>query len=223
MITRYLLSLILGTVMTFILFSIMIALIHIGRLPVTSDTQFNMVDFIRHDRNRDLNLDETKPLPPPAPTAPPAPAQLQMESFATAPVSPNPLPSMNFDAGLAFTGGEGIAMNIAVGAGGGGSMSGSGSGIGMGGGDYLPIAQIAPPYPRNALVQGIEGWVQVEFTIGTEGQVKNPRVVRSAPPGVFEEAALGAVKRFRFRPRTVGSTPVEVHGVQNRIRFRLER
>lgn len=205
MIARYLLSLILGTVVTFLLFAIMIALIHIGQLPVNSDVSFNMVDFIRQNRDRELNLDETRPEPPPLPSSPPPPARLQLENFATAPLSETIAPNgLEFDAPAGMTPGEGIAISA-------------------GGGEYLPIAQVAPPYPRDALRQGIEGWVQVEFTIGTSGQVKNPRIVAASPPGVFDEAALSAVKRFRFRPRTIGNTPVEVHGVQNRIRFRLER
>ena len=98
-----------------------------------------------------------------------------------------------------------------------------GFGLGEGDGEYLPIHRVPPQYPRQALMDRVEGWVVVEFTIGTEGQVKNPRIVDAQPPGVFENAALQAVQRFRFKPRTMGGEPVEVQGVQNRIRFRLKR
>lgn len=204
MLARYLLSLLLAAIVTFVLFAIMIAMIKIGQQPVTSDVSLNMVDFIRQKRDRDLNLDELKPEPPPLPAAPPPPARLQMEKFATAAVTEHSLPGMTIDAPIGIGTGQGVS-------------------IGAGGGDYLPIAQVAPQYPRNALVQGIEGWVLVEFTIGTEGQVKDPRIVKAEPPGIFDTAALDAVKRFRFKPRTIGATPVEVSGVQNRIKFRLQR
>lgn len=204
MLARYLLSLLLAAIVTFVLFAIMIAIIKIGQQPVTSDVSLNMVDFIRQKRDRDLNLDELKPEPPPLPAAPPPPARLQMEKFATAAVTEHSLPGMTIDAPTGIGTGQGVS-------------------IGAGGGDYLPIAQVAPQYPRNALVQGIEGWVLVEFTIGTEGQVKDPRIVKAEPPGIFDTAALDAVKRFRFKPRTIGATPVEVSGVQNRIKFRLQR
>lgn len=204
MLARYLLSLLLAAIVTFVLFAIMIAMIKIGQQPVTSDVSLNMVDFIRQKRDRDLNLDELKPEPPPLPAAPPPPARLQMEKFATAAVTEHSLPGMTIDAPTGIGTGQGVS-------------------IGAGGGDYLPIAQVAPQYPRNALVQGIEGWVLVEFTIGTEGQVKDPRIVKAEPPGIFDTAALDAVKRFRFKPRTIGATPVEVSGVQNRIKFRLQR
>lgn len=202
MLVRYALSLVLAVLVTFVLFALMIGLIKIGQQPVASDVSVNMVDFIRQKRDRNLSLEETKPIPPPLPAAPPAPAQLQMEKITAA--------TEQFDAGTDIDAPQGFAMS-------------SGIGIGEGGGDYLPIAQVAPQYPRSALTQGVEGWVLVEFTIGTEGQVKNPRIVKADPPGVFDESALSAVQRFRFKPRTIGTTPVEVSGVQNRIRFRLQR
>lgn len=204
MLARYLLSLLLGSVVTFVLFAIMTAMIKIGQQPVASDVSLNMVDFIRQKRDRDLNLDELKPVPPPLPAAAPPPARLQMEKFATSSINEPSLPGMTIDAPTGIGSGQGVS-------------------IGAGGGDYLPIAQVAPQYPRNALVQGLEGWVLVEFTIGTEGQVKDPRILQSEPPGIFDESALSAVKRFRFKPRTIGTTPVEVSGVQNRIKFRLQR
>ena len=197
---RYLLSIGLATLMTFVLFAIMIALIKIGQHPVTTDISLNMVDFIRAKHERNLHLEDVKPEPPPMPVAPPAASQLQMDQVAAA--------TESFDAGAGVIEPQGFAITPGF--------------IGAEGGtDYLPIAQIPPQYPRDALYKGIEGWVLVEFTIGTEGQVKNPHIVQSDPPGVFDAAALNAVKRFRFKPRVIGNTTVEVTGVQNRIRFRL--
>lgn len=98
-----------------------------------------------------------------------------------------------------------------------------GLGIGEGDGEYLPIYRVPPQYPRQALFDRTEGWVVVEFTIDTQGQVKDARVVDSKPRGVFDQAALDAVKRFRFKPRSLGGTPIEVQGVQNRIRFKLKK
>ncbi len=203
MLVRYLLSLLIATGVTIALFALMIALIKTGQQPVASDLSINMVDFIRQKRDPSLNLEELKPEPPPMPSSPPPPARLQMDKYATASAE-------QFDPGTMMDAPQGFAISAGV-------------GIGEGGGDYLPIAQVAPQYPRNALTKGIEGWVLVEFTIGTEGQVKDPRIVKAQPEGIFDEAALSAVRRFRFRPRTIGNTAVEVSGVQNRIKFRLQR
>jgi hypothetical protein len=38
----------------------------------------------------------------------------------------------------------------------------------------IPIVRINPSYPRVPLQRGIEGWVEVEFTIGAAREVSNP-------------------------------------------------
>ena len=92
--------------------------------------------------------------------------------------------------------------------------------------DPLPIYKPAPRYPRRALARGLEGYVVVEFTISKNGSVKNPRVVggydfSGAPTEVFNHSALSAVERFKYRPTVVDGSPVEKHGVRNRITFKM--
>ncbi|WP_105102189.1 energy transducer TonB [Microbulbifer pacificus] len=92
--------------------------------------------------------------------------------------------------------------------------------------DPLPIYKPAPQYPRRALARGIEGYVVVEFTITSNGSVKNPRVVggydsAGMPTDVFNSAALNAVERFKYRPPMSEGQAVEQHGVRNRISFKL--
>ncbi|WP_299595044.1 energy transducer TonB [uncultured Microbulbifer sp.] len=90
----------------------------------------------------------------------------------------------------------------------------------------LPIYKPAPRYPRRALAKGLEGYVVVEFTISKNGSVKDPRVVggydfSGAPTEVFNQSALNAVERFKYRPTVVEGKPVEKHGVRNRITFKM--
>ncbi|WP_160152363.1 energy transducer TonB [Microbulbifer sp. ALW1] len=92
--------------------------------------------------------------------------------------------------------------------------------------DPLPIYKPAPRYPRRALARGIEGYVVVEFTISTNGSVKNPSVVggydsAGVPTDIFNSAALNAVERFKYRPLMSEGQPVEKHGVRNRISFKM--
>jgi protein TonB len=48
--------------------------------------------------------------------------------------------------------------------------------------------------------RGIEGWVDIEFTITPQGDT-DELIVRDADPrDVFEKAALDAVKRWKFEP-----------------------
>jgi TonB family protein len=68
---------------------------------------------------------------------------------------------------------------------------------------------VAPDYPPKALAKQIEGQVKLRYTIGKDGRVKDPVVVESNPAGVFEEAAITAVQRWRYKPYEVDGNIVE--------------
>lgn len=86
----------------------------------------------------------------------------------------------------------------------------------------LLVHQVKPPYPLRARREGVEGFVVVRFLVDASGRVREARVVRADPPGFFEKAALGAVRRWRFVPGKVAGRPVDTWVVV-RIRFQLER
>lgn len=77
-----------------------------------------------------------------------------------------------------------------------------------------------PDYPERALVQRIEGWVDVEFTVARDGTTGAPRIVAAEPGGVFESATLDALARWRYEPRRIDGTPVDQR-VTMRLRFEL--
>lgn len=89
--------------------------------------------------------------------------------------------------------------------------------------DVIPLVRIAPDYPPRALSRGLEGWVQVQFTITATGTVKDAIVVNAEPKNIFDEAALKAIARWRYNPRVDGGVAVERVGVQTIIRFQLEQ
>ena len=91
-----------------------------------------------------------------------------------------------------------------------------------GDGEYLPIVKVAPVYPRRALQRGIEGFVIVEFTVTKQGTVRDPVVVEANPSGIFEQAAMDAAMKFKYKPRVVNGEATEVSGVQNRITFQID-
>ncbi len=88
--------------------------------------------------------------------------------------------------------------------------------------DVIPLVRIAPDYPPRALARGIEGWVQVQFTITATGTVKDPKVVNSDPKNIFDDAALKSISRWRYNPRVEGGVAVERVGIQTIIRFQLD-
>ena len=89
-------------------------------------------------------------------------------------------------------------------------------------GDPIQIVSVPPEYPLSAITKGIEGWVQVQFSITAAGTVRDPIVVASDPKSVFDAAALKAIARWRYNPRVVNGMPVERVGMQTVIRFNLE-
>jgi len=78
-----------------------------------------------------------------------------------------------------------------------------------------------PRYPDEAKSKGIEGIVVVEYAVDSSGRVRDPRVVRASPQGVFEEAALAAVGTWRYRPYQEDGQAVRLDGVRSTVRFRL--
>jgi TonB family protein len=79
---------------------------------------------------------------------------------------------------------------------------------------------MAPSYPARARERGTEGWVDLEYTVATDGATRDAIVRAAEPQGVFDRAALDAVKRWRYEPRVVGGSVVEQR-VETRLRFRL--
>lgn len=65
-----------------------------------------------------------------------------------------------------------------------------------------------PVYPASALRSGVEGWVELTFTITETGTVRDIEIVDAEPRGVFESAATQAVGNWRYRPRLANGQPV---------------
>jgi protein TonB len=87
--------------------------------------------------------------------------------------------------------------------------------------DVIPLVRIPPDYPPRALERGVEGWVQVEFTITETGGVKDAKVVAAQPRGIFDEAALRSIARWRYNPKVEDGKAVARVGMQTVIKFQL--
>jgi len=86
----------------------------------------------------------------------------------------------------------------------------------------IPLERIPPKYPRRAAKRHIEGWVKVEFTITVDGNVKDAMVVKAQPPEVFDDAALQAISRWKFKGKMVNGVAVTQRAVQT-LQFKLTR
>ena len=83
-----------------------------------------------------------------------------------------------------------------------------------------PVCRVPPTYPRRAKQAGIEGYVTMVVTIRPDGTVSNASVMEAEPPRLFDEAALAAMRRWKFRPKIVDGTPVAQRARQT-IEFTL--
>jgi protein TonB len=71
------------------------------------------------------------------------------------------------------------------------------------------LKEVQPKYPERAKKMGVTGYVKVYLVIDVYGTVSQLRVLTSEPTGYgFEEAALKAVREWKFEPAKLGSFPV---------------
>ena len=103
---------------------------------------------------------------------------------------------------------------------GGGGNGTNGEG-GTGGGGLVVISRVLPQYPPRARAQRIEGWVRLEVEVSPSGTVSAARVVAASPERVFDDAALKAIRRWRFQPAFKEGRAVSQRATLT-MKFRLE-
>jgi TonB family protein len=59
---------------------------------------------------------------------------------------------------------------------------------------------VQPVYPEAARKKGIEGWVELAFTVAPNGTVQDVEVRNASPANVFDDAAVRAIRGWRFEP-----------------------
>jgi len=200
MLGRYAISIVLGVVVTLSLLFIMQLLIVTGKQALTDPRDRHKLEFVRVKKDESLNTEDIAPEKPPKPpeTPPETPPQEMDNIDPDAPTIDIPRPDISADTNI----GGPAGMNIAE-------------------GDYLPIVRVAPVYPARALSRGLEGFVDLSFTVTAAGTVRDPIVLQSTST-LFERAAKRAVLKFKYKPRVVDGVPVDVPGVKTRISFQLE-
>ena len=187
---------------TFGLFWVMQALISMEGSGLGEKGPRYNIDFVRLKRDETIQEKKRK-IPektPPKEQPPPPPMDL----------SRNLRPDQNvagMDVGIDL----GIEMD-----------SGAGFVAAQGDSDSVPVVRVEPQYPLRAEERGIEGWVELEFTISAQGTVKDARVLRSKPKGVFDRASLRAVRKWKYNPKIQDGVAVERPGETVRLTFDLE-
>ena len=75
-------------------------------------------------------------------------------------------------------------------------------------GEDLKIHDENPIYPREARINHIQGDVLLGATIDTKGKIVNLIVMKGDP--ILVDAAVRAVKKWKYRPYVLNGEPVEV-------------
>ena len=170
---RHLTAGVLAIGVTFGLFYLMQALI-LGKDMKLGEAGGTMIDFVRLKKDSELDLKKRKMPDKKEPEEPPPPPDLSMAR------SNKPSQEMG---DMAF------AIDVDV------DMGGTGFEIAASDSDVVPIVRVQPQYPLRASERGIEGWVEVEFTISKLGTVKDPSVINSHPSSIFDRSALKAIRK----------------------------
>lgn len=197
---RHCFSLAFGLIAALGLFMLMNALVSRGETGMDAQRRQPVAQFIRMDdqeqvvrqreREKPKPLEELKPIPRlEAVTSPRQPAA-QAPSFD--------IPAFDFSTDLALVG---LPVTAPGPAGPEGPVAYTQP--------LTPRTQIPPQYPVQARRQGISGWVRLEFIVNTDGSVSDVTVVEAKPrKGIFDQAAVRALSRWRFHPQMQEGRPI---------------
>jgi periplasmic protein TonB len=72
----------------------------------------------------------------------------------------------------------------------------------------VKVKHVPPVYPQIAINARISGRVVIDAVIGTDGVVRDARVLSGVP--LLNQAALDAVKQWRYTPTMLNNVPVQV-------------
>jgi protein TonB len=192
---RFAVSTTLGIIVAILLFWLMDTLISgSGNVERSRDSAVRL-DFIKVDQEELEQVKKREPPPEPEPPKkPPPPPKMTVDNPDQ---PPRDMPQIDMPRiSLGLTSGSGPYL---------GNWSAGDPGAE---GDVIPIVRIEPQFPREALLKGINGWVELEFTIEPDGSVSDPKVVDSQPRRIFDRNALRAIYKWKFKPRIVDGKPI---------------
>ena len=151
-----------------------------------------MVDFIRSLKDSQSDKKVRNPKEPPKPKTPP---MLDSPKIQQTSVKQMDLNMPDISSSLSSFKGQGVGNML--------------SGYGFGDSDVIPLVQVEPKYPSQALSRKIEGYVVIRLQVTKEGTVSDVEVIDAKPKGIFEREAIRAAWRYKFKPKLVDGKPVE--------------
>ncbi|WP_199608864.1 energy transducer TonB [Flocculibacter collagenilyticus] len=202
---RFLLSIIIGAAVTYVLFVFMAYLISGGDKRFQEKVEDIRVEILTAPpKSAVQERRRVPPPPPPPPKQPPKPEQPEPE---TQDANPN---AMQFNMPSVNVGGTSAGL------------SGPGGALGRDG-DATPIVRIEPKYPIQAARDGKEGWVKLRFTINELGGVEDVEVIEAEPKRIFDREARRALKKWKYKPKIVDGKAEKQPGMTVQLEFKLNK
>ncbi len=200
---RFLVSILLGAVVTFGLFAFMAFLVSSGDRTKDAE-QENIIVEVNTTPPKSA-AEQRRRVPPPPPPPPKAPPKQQ---------APEPEAS-NDNGGIQFNM-PGVQLGgVSTG------LSAPGAGFGRDG-DATPIFRMDPKYPVQAARDGKEGWVKLSFTINEIGGVEDVKVIDAKPKRVFDKEAKRALRKWKYKPKVVDGKAIRRPGLTVQLDFTMD-
>ncbi|GAB4150832.1 MAG: energy transducer TonB [Sphingomonadales bacterium] len=202
MVVRLPIAILSALAITFLLYFGMNMLILTTGKEQDEQQSFKIIDTRIPPKQSELDIKDRKPPKPKEPEKPPEPPKFDQMASAKPSASAT---DMNFEfEGASLDGG--ISFEAASDR------------------DVLPIVRVEPIYPSRAMSRGIEGYVILEFTVLASGAVDEESIIvlEGDPEGMFDSAAMRAVRKWKYRPKVVAGKPVPQYGIRTKLTFQLE-
>jgi TonB family protein len=88
--------------------------------------------------------------------------------------------------------------------------------------DDMVVKSVSPEYPQKAMRRELEGYVDLNFTVDQAGEVVDVAVVKAEPADMFEDAAMRALKKWKFKPLVIDGEAVSQR-LALRMRFAMQK
>jgi TonB family protein len=92
------------------------------------------------------------------------------------------------------------------------------AGLVVGANSLQRLEYVAPKFPASTRNRNMSGWVELEFTVKSDGSIGDIVVTNSSPRKTFDSAAVNAVREWRYKPVIRDGTAVDQRA-SVRIRF----
>jgi len=183
------------------LYLLMEGMVSRDRVRVLELFDAQTIEFVRSPVEDETRTKDRRRQPPPKPRDIRKP-RAEVDDMTSRSELPADFQAYNVSSILGEGGGVGLGQRI---------VQGSGEGMKMVmASDLTALAKIPPQYPPWAQQRGLEGWVELTFIVTEQGTVVDPVVTDADPRNVFEDSALAATARWRFRPVMEDGEPQSV-------------